>query len=69
MKEPEITINGERLTDSQAMAVRVAITNFHAETADKHALGTDEHGMKMCTLYHLRLSEVLGLTLRQGQLR
>jgi hypothetical protein len=66
MKEPVITINGEQLTDAQAMSVRVAITNFHSETADMHALGTDEHGVKMCTLYHLRLSEVLGLVLKQS---
>jgi hypothetical protein len=66
MREPEIVINGTRLTDAQAMSVRAAITNFHAETAHPHALGTDEHGLKMCTLYHLRLSEVLGLALWQG---
>lgn len=61
MSEPNIIINGQILTVAQAMAVRVAITNFHAETADMHALGNDEHGMKMCTAYHLRLSEVVKL--------
>lgn len=63
MRVPVITVNGEQLSDAQAMSVRVAITNFHAETGHPHALGTDEHGLKMCTLYHLRLSEVLGLIL------
>lgn len=62
-KEPEITINGTALTNAQAMAVRVAITSFHAETSHPHALGTDEHGLRMCTAYHLRLDEVLRLIL------
>jgi hypothetical protein len=57
--EPIITINGHTLTSAQAMAVRVAVTNFHAETADVHALGNDQHGMKMCTAYHLRLCEII----------
>lgn len=61
MSEPNIIINGQALTEAQAMAVRVAITNFHAETADMHALGTDQHGIEMCTAYHLRLSEVVKL--------
>jgi hypothetical protein len=65
MNEPVITINGEQLTGAQAMSVRVAITNFHAETAHPHAIGTDEHSLKMCTLYHLRLSEVLAFIFKQ----
>lgn len=59
MEESVITINGQTLTPPQAMAVRVAITNFHAETGDPRALGDDEHGIKMCAVYHLRLDEVL----------
>lgn len=64
MNEPSITINGHELTQAQSMAVRMAITNFHAETADPHALGRDEHGLRMCTAYHLRLDEVLKIILR-----
>jgi len=62
-REPEIVINGATLTSAQAMAVRVAITGFHAETSHPQALGNDEHGLKMCTAYHLRLEEVLRLIL------
>jgi hypothetical protein len=53
MSEPTIVINDQILTLGQAMAVRVAIVNFH------DALGEDEHGEKMSAAYRERLSEVL----------
>jgi hypothetical protein len=34
MTEPTITINGHELTPAQAVAVRVAVTNFHAAVSD-----------------------------------
>lgn len=59
MSEPVILINGRRLTDGQAMAVRVAITTFHQEMAEPDALGGDEHGKRMAEGYRDRLTEVL----------
>lgn len=59
MTEPIITINGRRLTDAQAAAVRVAITSFHADMATPMALGSDEHGIRMTEAYRDRLTEVL----------
>lgn len=58
MAEPSISINTHYLTDAQAMAVRVAITSFHAETADE---GCREELGPIADAYHLRLSEVLKL--------
>lgn len=63
MSEPSIIINGNTLTNAQAMAVRVAITDFYTDMADPKALGDDEHGIKMATAYHLRLDEVLRMIL------
>lgn len=62
--EPTITINQQMLTKGQAMAVRVAITNMHAEMADQTALGDDEHGRAMVKAYRERLDEVLKIILR-----
>jgi hypothetical protein len=61
--EPHITINGRELTTGQALAVRVAITSFHAEMSESNALGDDEHGRFMTEHYRDRLSEVLRLVL------
>ena len=36
MTEPVITINGTRLSEGQAMAVRVAVTNFHMRLTNKN---------------------------------
>lgn len=54
--EPTIIVNGRVLTDAQAMAVRVAVSNFHMETADpefRAELGP------ISGAYHARLGEVL----------
>lgn len=59
MSEPEITINGHRLTQAQAMAVRVAIVNYAMEMADPLALGDDDHGKAMTKAYADRLGEVM----------
>lgn len=66
MSEPTIIINGQELSSGQAMAVRVAITNFYGEMDDMHALGKDEHGVAMATAYHARLEEVLKIILTIG---
>jgi hypothetical protein len=57
--EPEIIINGMRLSSAQAMAVRVAVTSYHGEMSDPVALGDDDHGRAMTKAYRERLSEVL----------
>ena len=55
--EPEITINGVRLTNAQAMAVRVAVSSFDADCGD------DEHGIAMTKAYTDRLNEVFRIML------
>lgn len=50
--EPEIVINGTRLTSAQAMAVRVAVSTFDGDCGD------DEHGRRMSKAYAERLGEV-----------
>ena len=60
MDEPRITINGTALSAAQAMAVRVAVTNFHAEMSNPDfaaQVGPIAEG------YAARLGEVLKLML------
>lgn len=59
MDEPEITINGVRLTDAQAMAIRVAIASFDTDC------GNDEHGRAMTRAYTDRLNEVFRIMNRK----
>ena len=60
--EPDITINGTRLTSAQAMAVRVAVSSFDADCGD------DEHGKAMSKIYTDRLNEVFRIMLgKSGQ--
>ena len=66
MSEPTITINGHVLTVGQAMAVRVAITDFYEAMSSKFALGDDDHGLKMTEAYRLRIREVLKMILPSG---
>lgn len=62
--EPDIVINGTKLTSAQSMALRVAGTNFHSENvSDPDRLGTDEHGRTMTQAYRERSAEVLSLIL------
>lgn len=64
MTEPQITIDGVDLSPAQAMAVRVAISNFYAELEQPGALGNDEHGLLLAKAYRERLVEVLAIILR-----
>jgi hypothetical protein len=59
--EPDITINGVRLSVGQAMALRVAATSYHVEMSQPNALGDDEVGVGIAKGYRERLSEVLDL--------
>lgn len=59
MSEPRIQIGSHVLTDAQAMAVRVAVTNFQMETAASSEFAA-ELG-PIAPAYHARLTEVLRL--------
>lgn len=60
MTEPIITINGVALIESQAMAVRVAITSFHQKMVYPGApLGTSDDDMRLKEAYRDRLTEVV----------
>lgn len=57
MSEPEIIINGERLTSAQAVLVRIAVSHFHAEVVTEEyrdGLGEGE----IADAYAARASEV-----------
>ena len=56
MSEPSIVVNGMRLTEGQAMTVRVALNAFCVDLQD--GLGDDEHGKRMTIAYKKRLSEI-----------
>lgn len=59
--EADITINGTKLSFGQAMALRVAATDFHKQMAQLDALGSDENGRGIAKGYSDRLAEVLAL--------
>lgn len=63
MTEANITIAGRQLTEAQAMAVRVAVTNMLTEMSDADALGDDPVGRGLVAGYHARLTEVISLIL------
>lgn len=62
MSEPYIQIGDHVLTEAQAMAVRVAVTNFHMETGDRDS--AREIG-EIAVGYHARLSEVLRIIFKE----
>ena len=51
MKEPEMTIEGQRLSEGEVMTLRVALASFVLELQRKDALGADEHGRGMVAGY------------------
>ncbi|RXT29334.1 hypothetical protein B5P46_11675 [Rhizobium leguminosarum] len=60
--EPQIEINGTKLSEGQAMALRVACTSFFQKMSEGDSpLGPDELGRRMAALYRERLREVLWL--------
>lgn len=62
--EPKIVVNGHELNEAQAMAVRVALTDFHANMlnpAMTKELGPIGHA------YAARAEEVLGWMLNKMQ--
>ncbi len=58
--EADITINGTRLTEGQAMTVRVALSDL-AASLFAGGLGDDEHGKRMTDGYQKRLTEIFAL--------
>lgn len=57
-KEPEITVNGIQLSESQCMTIRVAVTNFNTHLDDEDYLGDDSHGKQLTKVYKERLNEI-----------
>jgi hypothetical protein len=55
--EPTIIINGQLLTSSQAMTIRVAIGSF-ISSMTKNGLGKDKAGMALAAGYIERAREV-----------
>lgn len=55
--EPEIIINGHKLTNAQAMTVRVAVSSFDPECGD------DETGIAMTKAYKEHANEVFRIML------
>ena len=56
--EPEIIINGRKLTDAQAITIRVAIEAFADDLAVPGRLGSDGHAAKMVAGYRARIDEI-----------
>lgn len=63
--EPKVVINSIPLTDSQSLALRVAVQSKLMEFENPEALGTDPHGLKMVQLYRERLTEIQDLMFQQ----
>lgn len=63
--EPEIMVNGVKLSSAQSMAVRVAATSFADNMGVEDALGSDDVGRALAKGYRDRLSEVIAIMLGQ----
>ena len=57
-EEPEITINGRRLTRAEAMTVRVALGAFALDISPASALGDDETGEAIRVGYRKNLASI-----------
>jgi hypothetical protein len=60
-EEPTVVINRITLTAGQAMALRVAVSDFFAQMSEPNALGDDEHGQAMANAYRAQLALILRL--------
>ena len=60
--EPEIIINGKKLTIGQSMTLRVATATFVMDLKND-GLGNDNHGIAMKAAYLARLNEIINLML------
>ena len=59
--EPDITVNGVRLTTAEAMTVRVALGAFAMDLQSKDSLGDDDHGHAMRDGYLIALRDIIAL--------
>ena len=59
--EPDITINGVRLTTAEAMTVRVALSAFAMDLKCEGSLGDDDHGHAMRDGYLAALRDIFAL--------
>jgi len=66
MSEPTITVNGVTLSESQAMAMRVAITAHLDNMSNEGALGDDEVGEAIRKAYYARSAEIVRMMLDQS---
>ena len=58
MIEPAITINGQRLTQAQSLAVRVAVSDLYVEACDNpKSLGKDDLGIGLTAAYNARSNQ------------
>ena len=62
MKEPEIIINGTRLSVAECLTVRVAIFSLLSELM-KNGLGTDPTGIDICKGYLRCCNTITGIML------
>lgn len=58
--EPAITVNGVRLSEGQAMTVRVALATFVMDLSH-NGLGEDKIGKSIATGYKERAHEIFGM--------
>lgn len=56
--EPEIIINGKKLTDAQAATIRVALGNF-SQDLYSNSLSEDDRGLTTKILYQTRIREII----------
>ncbi len=66
MNEPSIVVNGIGLSTGQAMAIRVAVSDFREQMTDPIALGPDAQGRALANAYRERLTEVLQIMLEES---
>lgn len=55
-KEPEIIINGVKMSEGEAMTIRVAIGSFSISLQD--GLGDDETGRAICEGYQNSITDI-----------
>jgi hypothetical protein len=58
MNEPDITINGVKLTQGQAMTIRVALQNYAHDLKAPDALGGDVCGRAIASGYLKNISSI-----------
>lgn len=64
MSETDITINGTRLTEGQAITLRVALCAFMMELRHEHYLGDDAQGKELAAAYLARGLEIQHLMIQ-----